>query len=89
MKHVLLINGYNTPGPNCFRIGAHSFRINAATSAAMAHIPDSQIKMLGRRQSNTYHPKNASTRIGQSIQAFSYPVLNLVHVIIHIKCTLY
>ena len=32
----------------------HSFRIGAATTAAMAHIPDSQIMMLGRWQSDAY-----------------------------------
>ena len=32
----------------------HSFRIGAATSATQARIPDSQIKMLGRWQSDAY-----------------------------------
>ena len=32
----------------------HSFRIGAATTAAMAHIPDSQIMMLGRWKSDAY-----------------------------------
>ena len=36
------------------KYNTHSFRIGAATSATQAGIPDSQIKMLGRWQSDAY-----------------------------------
>ena len=39
---------------DCKSYNTHSFRIGAATSATQAMIPDSQIKMLGRWQSNAY-----------------------------------
>jgi len=39
---------------DCRSYNTHSFRIGAATSAAQAMIPDNQIKMLGRWQSDAY-----------------------------------
>jgi len=39
---------------NCKHYNTYSFRIGAATSAVQARIPDSQIKMLGHRQSDAY-----------------------------------
>jgi len=39
---------------DCRHYNTHSFRIGAATTAVQAGIPESQIKMLGRWQSNAY-----------------------------------
>lgn len=52
--HTALSSVLQQAGLNDRKYNTHSFRIGAATLAQQAGIVDTQIKMLGRWQSNAY-----------------------------------
>ena len=52
---LTLKNALKATGHNCNRIKGHSFRIGAATTAAMKGVSDAQIQRLGRWRSSAFN----------------------------------